>query len=85
MVAVVRTIRRVDAGSIKVEVVRGSGGITTRRPPVAVDASVQESNTTTTRQVDVPAAHEASPSSSQSKDDLQSDVRYRSSLFTLQP
>lgn len=68
VVAIGRAIRRVDAGSIKVEVVRGSCGITTRRPIVAVDASVQESNTATTWQVNVPAAHEVSPSSSQSKD-----------------
>ncbi len=43
MPTVIRAVRRVDASSIKVEVVRIGSGITARRPPVAVDASVPQS------------------------------------------
>lgn len=57
MPTVIRAIRRVDAGSIEVEVVRIGSGITARRPIVAVDASVPQS-TSSIRQVDIPAAHE---------------------------
>ncbi len=49
--------RRVDASSIKVEVVRSGSGITARRPPVTVEASEPESSTTNTGQVYDPAAH----------------------------
>ena len=64
-VAFVRAIRRVDSCSIKIEVVsaRDSRAIsvsrrTSRRPIVAVDASVPESTSSHGR-VNVPAAHEA--------------------------
>ena len=61
VVAVIRAIRRVHASSIKVEVVsaRRSHAVisrtrATRRPPVAVDASVPR---LTIVRIEVPAAH----------------------------
>ncbi len=43
MPTVMRAVRREDASSIKAEVVRSGSGTTARRPPVAVDASVPQS------------------------------------------
>ncbi len=57
MVAVTRAMRRVDSGSIKVEVVRSSSSLSTRRPIVGVDASVPK-GTRRNSQIDTPAAHE---------------------------
>ncbi len=65
MPALVRAIRRVHCRGIEFEVVsaRDSRAIVarrgrSRRPIIAVDASVPESSTTNTGQVYVPAAHE---------------------------
>ena len=65
MPALVRAIRRVRCRGIEVEGVsaRDSRAIVarrgrSRRPIIAVDASVPESIATNTGQVDVPAAHE---------------------------
>lgn len=58
-VVAITVVWRVDGAGIKFEVVRvGSWRVGPRRPIVAVHASVQESNTITARQEDVPAAHE---------------------------
>ncbi len=56
MPTAIRTARRNDASSIKVEVVCASNGITARRPPEAVDASVPKS-TSSGKQDNPPAAH----------------------------
>ncbi len=57
MPTVIRAIRRVDSGSIKVEVVRSSSSLSTRRPIVGVDASVPK-GTRRNSQIDTPAAHD---------------------------
>ncbi len=62
MPTAIRATRRKDASSTKVDVVRIGSGITTRRPPVAADASAPES-TSSIRQNDGPAAHEVKRSS----------------------
>lgn len=49
-------VRRVDISTIEVEVVRiGSGRVCTRRPAVAVDASVPQDSEIN---INVPAAHQ---------------------------